>query len=128
GIAIGRVGCFLNGCCFGLPTKLPWGMVFPFGSLAHSYFPGEHLHPTQLYSSLGGLVIFLLIVWLYRQKKYDGHIFLWWLIFYSIYRFLVEFLRYSPMHWLGLTPSQWIVVFVGGSALLAILKRAKILK
>ena len=110
GYAITRIGCFFNGCCFGLPTKLPWGIEFPFGSLAHSFYPHDHIHPTQLYSSGSMLLAFAVLVWLYRSKKYDGFIFYWGLMFYSIYRFLVEFLRYSPIHWLNLTPSQWIVI------------------
>ena len=51
GYAIARIGCFLSGCCFGLPTRLPWGMRFPPGSPAYSRFPDEYIHPTQLYSS-----------------------------------------------------------------------------
>jgi phosphatidylglycerol:prolipoprotein diacylglycerol transferase len=110
GYAITRVGCFLNGCCFGLPTRLPWGIEFPFGSLAYSYFPGEKIHPTQLYAVASMLVAFLIIALLYPRKKFDGQVFCWGLILYSVYRFLVEFLRYSPIHWLGMTPSQWMVL------------------
>lgn len=110
GYAIGRIGCFLNGCCFGLPTKLPWGVIFPKGSLAEAYCPDLPLHPTQLYSSLAMLLAFLALVWLYRKKKFDGQIIFLGLIFYSVYRFLVEFFRYSPVRWLHLTPSQWVVI------------------
>ena len=109
GYAITRIGCFLNGCCFGVPTDSPCGIEFPPGALAHFYFPDQHLHPTQLYSSASMLLAFIILVVLYRSKKFDGQIFYWGLIFYSVYRFAVEFLRFSPMHWLGLTPSQWIV-------------------
>lgn len=110
GQAIGRIGCFLNGCCFGLPTKVPWGMVFPKGSLAYEFFPWRHLHPTQLYSSFSVLIIFGLVLLVFRFKKFDGQVFLSGLILYSIYRFIVEFFRFSPIHWAGLTPSQWIVM------------------
>lgn len=110
GLAIGRLGCFLNGCCFGLPTKLPWGLVFPSGSLAHGYFATEHLHPTQLYSVLALLLAFVLLLRLYKRKAYAGFVFFWALILYALYRFSVEFLRYSPIHWLNLTPSQWLVL------------------
>ena|SRR3989338_7465581 len=109
GLAIGRVGCFLNGCCFGLPARLPWAIKFPPGSLAHSYFPGEYIHPTQIYSVLGMLTVFGVVTSIYRKKRFNGQIFFAWVIGYSIYRFIVEFFRYSPIHWLGLTPSQWIV-------------------
>ncbi|MFH1361594.1 MAG: prolipoprotein diacylglyceryl transferase [bacterium] len=126
GIAIGRIGCFLNGCCFGLPTQLPWGIKFPFGSLAYSYYPHDHIHPTQLYSSLAMLLVLLIIVFvIYPRKKYDGFVFYWWLIGYSLYRFSVEFLRYSPMHWLSLTPSQWIVIAFFGYGAVMLFKKGK---
>jgi len=126
GIAIGRVGCFLNGCCFGLPTNMPWGINFPFGALAHSYYPHEHIHPTQLYSVLLMLLVFLLVTFvIYPRKKFDGQVFYWWLILYSIYRFAVEFFRYSPMHWLYLTPSQWVVIGLFGYGLVGLLRNKK---
>lgn len=111
GYAIGRLGCFFNGCCFGLPTKLPWAIIFPPGSLAGAYCPDQPLHPTQLYASLSMLLAFIILSILYRRKRFDGQIFFWGIIFYSIYRFLVEFLRFSPIHWLSLTPSQWLLLF-----------------
>ena len=52
GIFFARIGCFLNGCCFGRPAELPWAMTFPSGSPAGYVFPDIRLHPTQLYSSL----------------------------------------------------------------------------
>jgi phosphatidylglycerol---prolipoprotein diacylglyceryl transferase len=110
GYAIGRLGCFLNGCCFGQPTDLPWGIVFPAGSLASQYCPGARVHPTQLYSALLMLLVFVIIVLLYRRKKFDGQIASWWFILYALYRFTVEFFRYSPLHWFALTPVQWLVI------------------
>ena len=112
GLTIGRIGCFLNGCCFGVPTDCACGVNFPPRSLAHSYFPHEHLWPTQLFSSAGLLIAFLIIFVFYQRKKFDGQVFFIGLIFYSIYRFTVEFYRFSPMHWLGLTPSQWVEILL----------------
>lgn len=125
GYAIGRIGCFLNGCCFGLPTKLPWGMIFAPNSLAGYHFPNQPLHPTQIYASLSMFISFSILTLLYQHKKFHGQIFFWALTFYSTYRFLVEFLRYSPIHWLGLTPSQWlaIAIFLSGVAGLTYQKR-----
>ncbi|MBN2057570.1 MAG: prolipoprotein diacylglyceryl transferase [Candidatus Saganbacteria bacterium] len=125
GYAITRIGCFLNGCCFGLPTDLPWGLEFPFGSLAYSYFPHQHIHPTQLYSSASMFLAFLALIWLYHKKQKDGFIFYWGLIFYSVYRMAVEFLRFSPIHWLGLTPSQWLVIFLAGGAVWGLIRGNK---
>jgi phosphatidylglycerol---prolipoprotein diacylglyceryl transferase len=110
GYAIGRFGCFLNGCCFGLPTDGPFGIVFPPGALANFYFHDQHIHPTQLYSMGSMLAAFVILLIIYNYKRYNGQIFYWGLVFYSIYRFVVEFFRFSPIHWLGLTPSQWIVI------------------
>jgi phosphatidylglycerol:prolipoprotein diacylglycerol transferase len=117
GYAIGRLGCFFNGCCFGLPTNLPWGIVFPKGSLAEAYCGEIPLHPTQLYSALAMLLVFLALVWIYNKKRFDGQIIFLGLIFYSLYRFIIEFFRFSPIHWLTLTPSQWVVMplFVFGA-------------
>lgn len=123
GYAIGRIGCFLNGCCFGLPTKLPWGIVFPNDCLAGAYFPDRHLHPTQLYSVALVLIAFGIVLWLYPRKKFDGQVFFWGLILYSIYRLAVEFLRYSPIHWLSLTPSQWIALAILAVGIGGLLKK-----
>jgi len=109
GYSITRIGCFLNGCCFGVPTQLPWGIVFPPGSPAAAAFPGEALHPVEIYASLTTFAIFLVLTWIYRSKKFDGQIFFLGLIFYSIYRFLMEFLRFEPK-WVSLSIYQWMVI------------------
>jgi len=112
GYAFGRIGCFLNGCCFGLPTKLPWGIVFPTGSLAGNCYPGETLQPTQLYSALSMVIVSLILAWLYRAKKFDGQIILWGIVLYALYRFLMEFIRYNPIRWLFLSQYQWLVLIL----------------
>jgi len=128
GYAITRIGCFLNGCCFGLPTDLPCGVVFPPGSLAHSYFPNQHIHPTQLYASASMLLAFFAFLLLYRRKRFDGQVFYWGLILYSVYRFLIEFIRFSPIHWLRLTPSQWMVIPLAAWAVYALIDKRRHLK
>ena len=110
--AIGRIGCFLNGCCFGIPTHSCLGIIFPDESLAHSYFPGEAVYPTQLFSSASMALAFIILIFIYRAKKRDGFVFFWGLILYSTYRFLIEFIRFSPIHWLTLTPTQWAMLLV----------------
>lgn len=105
GHAIGRVGCFLNGCCFGRVCSLPWAVTFPAGSPAHAYQVYETrllapeslhsaaVHPTQIYETLIELCVFcVLSLWLPR-KKFNGQIFLLYLVFYGAGRFIVEFLR-----------------------------------
>ncbi len=94
GIFLTRIGCFLNGCCYGVPTHLPWGISFPQGCAAHYQYGSVPLHPSQLYSSLGGLAIFLALLALERRRAFDGYLFYVFLIFYGMGRFLVDFVRY----------------------------------
>jgi len=94
GIFVTRIGCFFNGCCYGLPTDLSWGMVFPQESPAGFCFPNQAIHPTQLYSSLYGLIIFGLLLFFERYKKFDGFLLYLFFIFYGISRFIVDFFRY----------------------------------
>lgn len=83
GQAIGRVGCFLNGCCYGKPVS--GGIYFP----VHQ----AHLHPTQLYEAFGLVVLFFTLKGFSRLKKFDGEIFILYVIFASVLRFIVEFFR-----------------------------------
>ncbi|KAF0133864.1 MAG: phosphatidylglycerol:prolipoprotein diacylglycerol transferase [Candidatus Saganbacteria bacterium] len=103
GYGIGRIGCFLRGCCYGIETKLPWGIVFPGLSEAH--------HPTQLYAFISGIIMFTMLLLLYRKKKYDGQVFFSGLMFYSVYRFSVEFLRMNPKY-LFFSMAQWISILI----------------
>lgn len=94
GVFITRMGCFLSGCCFGNPTSCPAGVVFPPGSPAGHFHPGVTIHPTQIYSSLYGLAIFLILILLDRKKHFDGFLFSWLCILYGTARFIVDFFRY----------------------------------
>ncbi len=102
GQAIGRIGCFLNGCCFGRPVS--WGIKFPPGSMASYEQFSQGLiksvneyslpvHPTQLYSSLNALIIFLILILVRRRKRFNGELFWLYLFLYAITRFGIEFLR-----------------------------------
>lgn len=95
GIAIGRIGCFLNGCCFGNPTVLPWGLSFPENCPA-GYQWGEtaRLHPTQVYESLVGVVLFLILLWLRRTQRYEGFLFWSFALLYALWRLFSDSLRY----------------------------------
>jgi phosphatidylglycerol:prolipoprotein diacylglycerol transferase len=94
GVFITRVGCFLSGCCFGNPTSCATGIVFPAGSPAGHHHPGITIHPTQVYSSLYGLVIFLVLILLDRKQRFDGFLFSWLCILYGVARFIVDYFRY----------------------------------
>jgi phosphatidylglycerol:prolipoprotein diacylglycerol transferase len=89
-----RIGCFLNGCCFGKPTHSLFGIVFPIDSPAGCTFQGQQIHPTQLYSSVAGFVLFLFALWLERRRLKDGVLFAVILILYSVFRFGIDFVRY----------------------------------
>jgi phosphatidylglycerol:prolipoprotein diacylglycerol transferase len=98
GHAIGRVGCFAAGCCYGKPTHFFWGVTFT-NPLANEYVGTplhEALHPTQLIESVVELLNFLLLSWLLRRKRFDGQVMGAYLFLYGIARFFIEFLRGDP--------------------------------
>ncbi|MDE2825297.1 MAG: prolipoprotein diacylglyceryl transferase [Gemmatimonadota bacterium] len=94
GIGVSRVGCFMNGCCFGLPTESALGVVFPAFSAAGSFYPDVALHPAQLYHAVLGFGLFGLLMWLDRKPRYDGFLFAVLLIAEPITRFFVDLFRY----------------------------------
>jgi phosphatidylglycerol:prolipoprotein diacylglycerol transferase len=88
---VGRLGCFSAGCCYGKPSSLAWAVTFTH---SESLAPiGIALHPTQLYSSLNGLVIFGLLTGLKRVKRFQGQIFWTYVLLYSVTRSIIEFFR-----------------------------------
>ena len=91
GQGIGRIGCFMAGCCFGKPTQMPWAVVFTNpDSLAPLDTP---LHPTQIYAALSGLIIFIVLMILHSKKRFEGQIVTWFLILHSIARIILERFR-----------------------------------
>jgi len=102
GYAIARIGCFLNGCCYGLPCDLPWAINF---------FDVPR-HPTQVYSFIYSLVIFG-ILWSLRKKISKPGVLFWlYLGMYSIARFSIEFFRASQRVILGLSAAQILSVLL----------------
>lgn len=103
GYAIGRIGCLLNGCCYGVPTDLPWGMPFREGQA------GVHYHPVQLYATALNLVLCAALFYAYRRPHRTGQVLALYLAGYSIYRFAVESLRKgvtAEVFAFGLTDTQ----------------------
>lgn len=94
GIAIGRLGCFFNGCCFGLPTEVAWGVQFPAGSLAAYVFPHQCVHPTQLYETVFTLLIFAFLMLHDRRPRPAGRITGLFLLLYGAGRYANELLRW----------------------------------
>jgi len=91
---ITRIGCYLNGCCHGVPCDPHLGVIFPPESAAGNMFQGIDIYPTQLYSSLYGLIIFAVLLFVERWQKFDGFLLYVFLILSGIARFTVDFFRY----------------------------------
>jgi phosphatidylglycerol:prolipoprotein diacylglycerol transferase len=109
GSVFGRIGCLLNGCCYGRECDLPWAIHFPPG---HQTYP-HGVHPTEVYDSLLNLMLYLGLAWLYRRKKFDGEVFATYLIGYALFRSFVEMFRGDyPQHYLGgwATPAQLVSI------------------
>ena len=95
---LGRIGCFLAGCCWGSATNLPWGVTFT-SDLAHQATGvplNVRLHPTQLYEASLVLLSIPFLLWLRRRKTFHGEVLLSYVMFYSVARFFLEFLRGDP--------------------------------
>ncbi|MFC1667293.1 prolipoprotein diacylglyceryl transferase [Candidatus Omnitrophota bacterium] len=127
GQAVGRIGCFLNSCCFGAPTESMFGVKFPKESLPYIAYAGLRVHPTQLYEFTLNLIGFF-VLWSMRQKiKFDGGVFLLYLMIYSCIRVGISGLRGDSLYIWGtdLKTAQIVsgVVFV--MALIVFIKREK---
>lgn len=106
GQVFGRVGCFLGGCCHGVPSELPWAMSFPAGL----YSPGVRVHPTQLYEASLYAIVFA-VLWARRKRRPEAGAQLGtYLVLASGGRFLVEILRENPKVLLGLTAPHVIAL------------------
>jgi phosphatidylglycerol:prolipoprotein diacylglycerol transferase len=130
GIAVGRIGCFLNGCCYGDRCALPWGVSFPRDSppwreqVGAGLIPGNSawslpVHPTQLYSAIDGFVLLILLTAYYPLRRRDGADMALLMVAYPVTRFLIEYLRNDEGIFLfGLTISQNISVLLLAAGLL----------
>lgn len=94
GIFLSRIGCYLNGCCFGTPTDGPFGVHFPPSSPAHAIFGADAVHPTQLYSSAYGLLLLFVLMWINRKWYRVGRTVGIFFVAESAFRLLIEPLRY----------------------------------
>ncbi len=140
GMAIGRIGCFLNGCCYGKPTQffsnLGINFIFP---LSNTSVPR---HPTQLYLLLANLAIFFILIGFKKLRESrkekrtklkqliekPGALFLFFLLFYSIFRFSIDFIKVYENYFFSLAISQWIliVIFIFSFVMLWLAKKNKI--
>jgi phosphatidylglycerol:prolipoprotein diacylglycerol transferase len=108
GHAIGRIGCFAAGCCWGRECDLPWAVRFHTDEAAPVPL-NIRLHPAQLYESAANLVIFAILYRLSARSHRAGQIFGLYLVLYSTARFIVEFFRNHEQSLVaGLSLTQWI--------------------
>ncbi len=126
--AIGRLGCFSAGCCYGRPTNLPWGVDFPHLGLRVHPMHGLRIHPTQLYESILDFLNFIILLSLYKRKKFKGQITGYYLINYGVIRFFLEYLRadggrgyiikaQSPLLSFSI-PQLWSLLMISGGILI----------
>lgn len=132
-IAIGRIGCFLNGCCHGKTSNLPWAMRFPedsgpYYNHLHQGLIAPHqlslpVHPTQLYESFYALILFLVLLRFRKDQKRDGELFAVLFVLYPLGRFFIEFLRDDDRGFISLLSVPQVfsltVAILAGSFLLA---------
>ncbi len=118
GYSIVRLGCFLNGCCYGKVSQLPWAMKCS----AHDDLLRQ---PTQLYSMLGSLIIFAILYRLRKHRQFSGFLFLLYIGLYGVMRFIVEIFRESPMifSWLSIAQLVCILMFLGSFTAIFIIKQ-----
>ncbi|MBT4027260.1 prolipoprotein diacylglyceryl transferase [Desulfobacula sp.] len=91
GHALGRLGCFFAGCCYGKICDLPFAIKF---TNPESLAPLDvYLHPTQIYSVLSNFILFFILMGIQKKKKFNGMVFLTYIMLYSLFRFIIEFFR-----------------------------------
>lgn len=126
GHAIGRIGCFFGGCCFGKPTDFFISIKYPEGSIPYTAFPNQTLHPVQLYESFSLFVIFYIL----NKSKFEFR-YIIYLILYGSIRFLLEFLRADNRGYLlnnkTFSPSQIISLIFIFIAVIALLTNKKLI-
>lgn len=142
GFAVGKLGCFFAGCCYGLRTDGFPGLRFPPGSLAYNTQLAAReipkgaasslpVHPAQLYEFAFGLALFAALGWLARRSKRTGEVSLAFLAAYSAWRFTIEFFRADPgRHGFnaGISDSQVVALLMMGvsAALWVLLRRREV--
>lgn len=116
GQAIGRIGCFFSGCCYGIETSGTWGFFTRFA-------PGLR-HPYQLYESAADFALFAALIFLSGKIAFDGGLFAFYVLGYSVLRLLLEFFRDNDGYLAGLSYGQWgaLAGILVGAGLLAYFK------
>jgi phosphatidylglycerol---prolipoprotein diacylglyceryl transferase len=121
GHAIGRLGCFAAGCCYGKPTTLPWGVRFtnPAAQQIAGTPLDVHLHPTQLYEAAAEFVNFAILVWVGTRQRFRGQLLGTYLLLYGVERGTIEFFRGDPGRTMLLNDSISLMQMVSAGLILA---------
>ncbi|MCD4675170.1 MAG: prolipoprotein diacylglyceryl transferase, partial [Desulfobacula sp.] len=126
GHAMGRIGCFFAGCCYGKECALPFAIKF---TNPETLAPiGVYLHPTQIYSVFSNLILFFILLWLQKRKKFNGMIFLSHIMLYSLFRSIIEFFRgdfRGDFFYEFISLSQGIGVLISMIALVCLIKLSR---
>lgn len=131
GHAVGRLGCFAAGCCWGRETGVPWAVVFT-DPHAHEFTGvplGIHIHPTQLYEALGTAIIAVFLYRRFGRPHVPGAILGWYLVLYSSFRFFVEFYRdhgARPLVGDLLSATQWIALALVAAGISLLLRSRRL--
>jgi phosphatidylglycerol---prolipoprotein diacylglyceryl transferase len=127
GQAVGRLGCFSAGCCWGKPTTGWFGVHFSEKGHEITGVPVEvSLHPTQLYEAGAALLILVALLWMYRRRRFNGQVILAYTMLYSVARFIIEFWRDDPRGAIsGLSTSQFIAIVLFAGALATFIYRLR---
>ena len=129
GHVIGRFGCLFAGCCYGKPTKLPWGITFgdPFAAANVGTPLGVPLHPTQLYEAGAELLILGVLLWTEKKgRSFAGRTFWLYMLLYAISRFIIEFFRGDERGTVGMfSTSQFISIVLAPLAIVMLVWLAR---
>lgn len=108
--AVGRVGCTLNGCCYGIETHIPWAIVYT-NPLSNGPI-GVPVHPTQVYEIIYDLIVFGVLLLLRKRFRPDSSLFMIYLMLYAIWRFSIDFIREGTPFLFGLHEAQVISIII----------------
>ena len=125
--AIGRVGCLLNGCCYGTPTTLPWGLVYT-DPQSFGFNGGIPTHPTVVYEIIYCIIVFVVLMMLRKKLKPDGSLFTLYLAFYAAWRLGIDFLRDGTPFLFGLHQAQVISIIVLAITVPWMIKNTRLVK
>lgn len=127
GQGVGRLGCFFAGCCYGRETDVPWAVIFKD---PNTLAPMDvHIHPTQLYDSANGFIIFTALIILRKFKKFDGQLFWTYTLLYAVGRFIVEIFRGDERGFViesFLSTSQFIAIPLFAVSIIMMIKLKRI--